>query len=124
MALNSHREPRGTNVEQKRQSSRGRGIQDQPRRSENSPPWQRRGGRAIKKNGPKAPCLARTGWFVQATDRICSEIGRTTPSAPQLRWLRGIFLMGAATPPSPRRGLRAHSVFLTYCKLSGPGQDV
>src|SRR6266699_4737389 len=51
MALNSHREPSGTNVEQKRQSSRGRGIQDEPRRSENSP-WQSRGGRAIKKNGP------------------------------------------------------------------------
>src|SRR6266568_4881795 len=30
-------------------------------------PWQSRGGRAIKKNGPKVPGLARTGWFVQAT---------------------------------------------------------
>src|SRR5437867_11990248 len=104
MALNSHREPRGTNVEQKRQSSRGRGIQDQPRRSENSPPWQRRGGRAIKKNGPKAPCLARTGWFVQATARIYLEVERTTPVCAQLRWLRDISLMGAATPPSPSQG--------------------
>ena len=42
--------------------------------SENSPPRQRWGGRAIKKNGPKAPCLARTGWFVQATARTYSEV--------------------------------------------------
>src|SRR2546428_3989941 len=66
------------------QSARGRGIQDEPKRSENAPPWQRRGGRAIKKNGPKAPCLARTGWFVQATARIYSEVERTTPSAPSV----------------------------------------
>ena len=35
-----------------------------------------------RKMGPKAPCLARTGWFVQATARIYSEVERTTPSAP------------------------------------------
>ena len=33
--------------------------------------------------------------------------------------LRDISLMGAATPPSPRRGIPAHSVFLVCCKLSG-----
>ena len=41
---------------------------------------------------------------------------------PRLRplWrLRGISLMGAATPPYPRRGIPAHSVFLVCCKLPG-----
>src|SRR3989442_15957971 len=41
------------------------------------------------------------------------------PVCAQLRWLRDISLMGAATPPSPRRGIPAHSVFLVCCKLSG-----
>src|SRR5436309_13758728 len=53
--------------------------------AKDSPPWRRRGGRAIKKNGPKAPCLARTGWFVQATLRIYSAVERTTPVYAQLR---------------------------------------
>src|SRR6059036_4284704 len=41
------------------------------------------------------------------------------PVCAQLRWLRDISLMGVATPPSPRRGIPAHSVFLVCCKLSG-----
>ena len=41
------------------------------------------------------------------------------PVCAQLRWLRDISLMGAATPPSPERGIPAHSVFLVCCKLSG-----
>src|SRR3989442_13836114 len=41
------------------------------------------------------------------------------PVCAQLRWLRDISLMGAATPPSPRSRIPAHSVFLVCCKLSG-----
>src|SRR5438128_4413036 len=48
-------------------------------RSENSPPWRRRGGRAINKNIPKAPCLARTGWFVQATDEFSDQHHLSAP---------------------------------------------
>jgi hypothetical protein len=45
-----------------------------------SPRWQRRGGRDIKKNIAKPPLEERTGWFVQQPiDRL---IERTTPSAP------------------------------------------
>src|SRR5205823_12319526 len=45
-----------------------------------SPPWQRRGGRDINKNGAKPPLLERTGWFVQLPINRWNE--RTTPSAP------------------------------------------
>src|SRR6266446_4792506 len=58
----------------------------------NSPPWQRRGGRAIDKNEPKAPLLARPGWFVQLP-----IIGgwNKPPRLRPLRRLRVFFLMGA-----------------------------
>src|SRR6266516_4556927 len=68
-------------------------------------------------NGP-VPLEARPGWFVQLPiigglnqpfflvspyrAHIRSAHARLRP----LRRLRGIFLMGAATPPCPRRGLR------------------
>jgi hypothetical protein len=38
------------------------------------PPWQRRGGRAVKKNGPKGTFdLARTGWLVQGPNRFLGQ---------------------------------------------------
>ena len=54
------------------------------------------------KNEPKAPLLARPGWFVQLP-----IIGgwNKPPRLRPLRRLRVFFLMGAATPPCPRRGL-------------------
>src|SRR6266699_943129 len=45
---------------------------------------------------------ARTGWFVQTPKQfLLNEPPRLRP----LSWLRDIFLIGAATPPLPRRGL-------------------
>src|SRR6058998_3797202 len=42
---------------------------------------------------------ARTGWFVQTPKQfLLNEPPRLRP----LRWLRDIFLIGAATPPLPR----------------------
>src|SRR6266567_8362746 len=43
------------------------------------------------------------GWFVQLP--IIGGLNQP-PRLPPRRRLRGIFLMGAATPPCPRRGLR------------------
>src|SRR6266704_4201100 len=53
-------------------------------------------------NGP-VPLEARTGWFVQLP--IIGGLNQP-PHLRALRRLRDIFLMGAATPPCPRRGLR------------------
>ncbi len=53
-------------------------------------------------NGP-VPLEARPGWFVQLP--IIGGLNQP-PRLRRLRRLRGIFLMGAATPPCPRRGLR------------------
>src|SRR5437867_7200213 len=53
-------------------------------------------------NGP-VPLEARPGWFVQLP--ITGGLNQP-PRLRPLRRLRGIFLMGAATPPCPRRGLR------------------
>jgi len=49
----------------------------------------------------KHPLIARPGWFSDSSERT------TTPSAPKLRRLRSILLIGAATPPcgEARRGL-------------------
>ncbi len=60
---------------------------------------------------------AQTGWFVQATVRIYSEVERTTPSAPSKR--TGIFFDGAATPPLPRRGFFASYRFILNSSKSG-----
>ena len=53
-------------------------------------------------NGP-IPLKARPGWFVQLP--IIGGLNQP-PRLRPLRRLRGIFLMGAATPPCARRGLR------------------
>src|SRR5437667_9909209 len=59
--------------------------------------WQRH-----QVNGP-VPLKARPGWFVQLP--IIGGLNQPPRLCP-LRRLRAIFLMGAATPPCPRRGLR------------------
>src|SRR5437763_1968686 len=52
----------------------------------NSPPWQRRGERAIKEMAPKATfSKARTGWFVQTNGCSCAcdnsrRIASNTPT--------------------------------------------
>src|SRR5439155_27155554 len=53
-------------------------------------------------NGP-VPLEARPGWFVPLP--IIGGLNQPPRLRPRRR-LRGIFLMGAATPPFPRRGLR------------------
>src|SRR6266566_5317352 len=53
-------------------------------------------------NGP-VPLEAGPGWFVQLP--IIGGLNQP-PRLRPVRRLRGIFLMGAATPPCPRRGLR------------------
>src|SRR5205814_506884 len=53
-------------------------------------------------NGP-IPLKARPGWFVQLP--IIGGLNQP-PRLRPLRRLRGIFLMGAASPPCARRGLR------------------
>src|SRR5213596_2884546 len=53
-------------------------------------------------NGP-LPLKARPGWFVQQP--IIGGLNQP-PRLRPLRRLRGIFLMGAATPPCPRNRLR------------------
>src|SRR5216117_4170167 len=53
-------------------------------------------------NGP-VPLEARPGWFVQLP--IIGGLNQPPRLRPRRR-LRGIFLIGAATPPYPRRGIR------------------
>jgi len=69
-----------------------------------SPPWQRRGGRGIKKDVAKPPLMERPGWFVQLP--IIGGFNEP-PRLRPLRRLRSIFLLCAATPPLPRRGVRS-----------------
>src|SRR6266702_7024675 len=87
----------------------------------NSTPWRRlgEGGVAAPINEMSRSHLswAQTGWFVQATVRIYSEVERTTPSAPSKR--TGIFFDGAATPPLPRRGFFASYRFILNSSTSG-----
>src|SRR6266571_3029914 len=83
---------------------------EENRMSWNSPPWRRRGGCAINEMSRSHLSWAQTGWFVQATVRIYSEVERTTPSAPFKR--TGIFFDGASTPPLPRRGFFASYRFI------------
>src|SRR5881396_4108880 len=61
-------------------------------------------------------CRRGRGGFVQLP--IIGGLNQPPRLRPLWR-LRGISLMGAATPPYPRRGIPAHSVFLVCCKLSG-----
>src|SRR5437879_11358383 len=66
---------------------------------------------APSKNGP-LPLKARPGWFGQQL--IIGGLNQP-PRLRPLRKLRGIFLMGAATPPWPRRGiLRAPKSRLSF----------
>src|SRR5207249_10226042 len=55
-----------------------------------------------QENGP-LPLKARPGWFVQQP--IIGGLNQP-PRLRPIRRLRGNFLMGAATPPLPRRGVR------------------
>src|SRR6266566_1723677 len=66
----------------------------------NSPPWQRRGGRAIKKYSRSFERRGRGGSFKLQDN----SLERTTPSAP-VKVASRHFLKGAATPPLPRRGV-------------------
>src|SRR5262245_55433195 len=58
-----------------------------------------------QENGSKPPLNERPGWFVQLP--IIGGFNEP-PRLRSLRKLRDIFLMGAATPPLPRRGVPAH----------------
>src|SRR5437667_12355056 len=65
-------------------------------------------------NGP-IPLEARPGWFVQLP--IIGGLNQP-PCLRPLRRLRGIFLMGAATPPCARRGGRAIQKISRSIRLS------
>src|SRR5437899_8231985 len=69
-------------------------------------------------NGP-VPLEARPGWFVQLP--IIGGLNQP-PRLRPLRRLRGIFLMGAATPPCPRRGLRL--CLQSFSMPTCPAKDV
>src|SRR5215467_8032471 len=70
-----------------------------------------------QKHNP-VPLKARTGWFVQQP--IIGGLNQP-PRLRPLRRLRDIFLMGAATPPWPRRGiLHAALSFFAALYLSSP----
>src|SRR5437868_4374327 len=70
-----------------------------------------------QENGP-LPLKARPGWFVQQP--IIGGLNQP-PRLRPLRWLRGIFLMGADTPPWPRRGvLFALCLFAANVCAQGP----
>src|SRR6266487_3602002 len=64
--------------------------------------WSRSFGGAARSVSPVGRNI-KNGWFVQLP-----TIGglNQPPRLRPLRRLRGIFLVGAATPPCPRRGLR------------------
>src|SRR6266496_1907321 len=62
--------------------------------SKYSPPWLRRGGRDINKNGAKPPLMKRTGWLVQLP--IIRWFERTTPSARTKEASRNLLI---AQPP-------------------------
>jgi len=85
----------------------------------NSPPWQRRGGRAIKKYSRSFERRGRGGSFKLQDN----SLERTTPSAP-VKVASRHFLKGAATPPLPRRGvsfqpqLRQQSNAIQGCEVA------
>src|SRR5262249_7172685 len=65
-----------------------------------------------QKNAAKPPLMERTGWFVQLP--IIGGFNEP-PRLRPLRRLRAIFLVGASTPPLPRRGLRSTRPFGGIC---------
>src|SRR6266496_233027 len=69
------------------------------------------------KNGAKPPLKERTGWLVQLP--IVRWFERTTPSAPGKEASQHL-ISGAATPPSPRRGLALPE---TFGNTPGPGEN-
>ena len=71
--------------------------------AKDSPPWRRRGGRAIKNCSRSFERRGRGGWFKQPLIFWTN----TTPSAPS-KVASQHFLDGAATPPQLRRGIRTH----------------
>src|SRR5436853_6001232 len=66
-----------------------------------------------QENGP-LPLKARPGWFVQQP--IIGGLNQP-PRLRPLRRLRGILLMGAATPPLLRRGVLFGCGFAVLCLL-------
>ena len=76
--------------------------------------------RAAEQRAHGIPSLVKEGWprhqenrpvplkgadgVVRSSSNNNRWLERTTPSTP-LRWLREIYLLGAATPPLPRRGV-------------------
>src|SRR5207249_7563006 len=81
----------------------------------------RRGGRAIKKNGPKAPCSARTGWFVQATARIYSGLNEP-PRRCELIVIRR-YSPPCTTAAPPQGGVAASSKKIGRSHRSRRSQD-
>src|SRR5688572_20162566 len=69
-------------------------------RNADLPSLAKEGGRASRRMARRNLWSARTGWFVQGNYSMV--FGQTTPSAPSKE--REHFLVGAATPPLPRRG--------------------
>jgi hypothetical protein len=55
-----------------------------------------------QENAAKPPLKERTGWLVQQP--IIGGLNEP-PRLRPLMWLRDILLLGAATPPLPRRGV-------------------
>jgi hypothetical protein len=70
-------------------------------KASDSPPWQRRGGRDIKKNAAKPPLKERPGWFVQQP--IIWWLEPTTPSAPAKVASRH-FITGRSHPSFAKEG--------------------
>src|SRR5437870_13670111 len=69
--------------------------------AELSPPWSRRGVRAINQMFRRHLLLARTGWLVQ---QPLISLTSTTPSAPSTVASQHS-IDGAASPPRLRRGI-------------------
>ena len=87
-----------------------------------SPPQPRRGGCAVKKKPRSNLSPRRRGGVDQQP--IIGGLNQP-PRLRPLRRLRGILLMGAATPPWPRRGVRAALCFfllLCGCRQAIPEQ--
>src|SRR6266566_3485554 len=67
-----------------------------------SPPWLRRGGRALKETSPKASVEGADGAVRPISPQICEDIGRTAPSAPSTDAFGDVSL--SARPPRLNQG--------------------
>src|SRR5262245_3391480 len=94
----------GTQRTWKRGVTRGCGSPAFAKKSERRglPSLAKEGWPRHQENGAKPPLMERTGWLVHLP--INRWLERTAPSAPAKEASRN-FLTGAATPPSPRRGI-------------------